>query len=138
MGLSPRERFVVQKLMIEGKSFAEVRRLLNESGPRASSSSVSVLRLKQILAKAGRKAVFYSDKFDDLHRQSELELSQRVVTHQCSRCGWRGTPKRFLGGGAQCVNCDASGEAVSKIPVIVHSSFDGSVELPIAVSEKIS
>lgn len=62
MSLSPREHRAIQAYLVEGKSLAETCRLLNASPSRIGH--VSVRRLKQILAKAGRKALFYSRFFE--------------------------------------------------------------------------
>ena len=54
MALSSREQLVIQRYLVEGCSLPQLRRELK---------GVSVKRLNQIVAKAGRKALFYSDYF---------------------------------------------------------------------------
>jgi hypothetical protein len=71
MGLTPRERRVIQLYLIEGLTFAELRRFFNKD--RGDRPYLTTLRLKQILAKAGRKAIFYSDKFVESRSQVTVE-----------------------------------------------------------------
>lgn len=71
-GLTPREERIVKLYLIEGKSFAETRRALNRPDSEGNKPThISADRLKQLLNKVGRKAMFYSKKFVDSREGEE-------------------------------------------------------------------
>jgi hypothetical protein len=94
MGFTPREEFIVQHYLIEAKSFAEVRRLLNarEKERERGGVHVSATRLRQIIAKVGRKAAHYSKHFDVTHtKRSIIEtlIVGHIVVHRPERFSYR-------------------------------------------------
>ena len=57
---TPREEKIIQLYLIEGKSFEEVRTILE-----AETSPMPATRLEQLLIKIGKKAMWYSNKFEE-------------------------------------------------------------------------
>jgi hypothetical protein len=66
MAFTPRQQFVIEQYLIEGKPLIQVRRALNrhEENLGVKLRPVSTDHLKVILAKAGKRAIFYSNYFE--------------------------------------------------------------------------
>jgi hypothetical protein len=69
VGFTPRERLIVEALLIDGKSLSQVRHEVRDYNakmlrPEGGGPAVSYARLRQMFAKVGRKALHYSDRFD--------------------------------------------------------------------------
>ena len=62
MALTPREIKVVQRYLVDGCTLPELRRELKDS---RTGRMLPVRRVKQIVAKTGRKALFYNKHWEE-------------------------------------------------------------------------